>query len=242
MEEARSVEGLYNTVSRELRDRGVYGSLEVSFSVPVESVPVDEFVKLTHEIVGKPDEENARHTSWGALTFQSLPYRRSVAETRLYSPEYLDQVFGWGVNQDEWDGILCEVDPPATVSVEMFMRPLCLKWRSESEKALLKKARGIKSLWADAIKQIPDGEIGFIYLAYPEGSRAAIADTRTLQIMKELNHAWHRWSVRVPATIVSRIYPRALGVGVPDLIENVLLLATEGEEFWLTKLPQRIFT
>jgi hypothetical protein len=31
-------------------------------------------------------------------------------------------------------------------------------------------------------------------------------------------------------------------VGVPDLIENVLLAASEGEEFWLANLPQRIFT
>jgi hypothetical protein len=117
-----------------------------------------------------------------------------------------------------------------------------MKWKSESEEALLKKARGIKSLWADAIKQVPDGEMGFIYVAYPEGSRPAIADARTRQIMKELNEVWHRWSVRAPATIVSRLYARALGVGIPDLIENVLLAATEGEEFWLTKLPQRIFT
>jgi hypothetical protein len=70
-----------------------------------------------------------------------------------------------------------------------------------------------------------------------EGARAAIADARTRQIIKELNEVWHRWSVRAPATIVSRLYGRALGVGVPDLIENVLLAATEGEEFWLTKLP-----
>ncbi len=122
------------------------------------------------------------------------------------------------------------------------MKPLCLKWRSESGEALLKKARGIKSLWADAIKQIPDGETGFIYVAYPEGSRAAIADTRTRQIMKELNEVWHRWSVRAPATVVSRLCARALGAGLPDLIENVLLAATEGQEYWLTKLPQRIFT
>ena len=126
--------------------------------------------------------------------------------------------------------------------MELFTRPLCLKWRSESEEALLKKARGIKSLWADAIKQIPDGEVGFIYVAYPEGARAPVADARTRQIIKELNEVWHRWSVRVPATVVSRLYSRALGAGYPDLIENVLLAATQGEEHWLTKLPQRVFT
>jgi hypothetical protein len=118
---------------------------------------------------------------------------------------------------------------------------LCLKWRSESEEALTKKARGIKSLWVDAVKQIPDGEMGFVYIAYPEGSRAGIADARTRQIMKELNEAWHRWPIRVPATIVSRLYGRALGPGCPDFIENVLLAAAEEQEYWLTKLPHRVF-
>jgi hypothetical protein len=242
LEEAARVEGLFNCVRRGLRDRGVYGSLEASFSVPIQGVPIAEFVGLTNNLVARPDHENAQRARWGSLAFRSLPYRRSVTETRLYSPEYLEEVFGWATHQDEWDGILCEVEPPARVDVEMFMRPLCMKWKSESEEALLKKARGIKSLWADAIKQVPDGEMGFIYVAYPEGSRPAIADARTRQIMKELNEVWHRWSVRAPATIVSRLYARALGVGIPDLIENVLLAATEGEEFWLTKLPQRIFT
>lgn len=242
LEEAARVERLYNFVRPGLRDRGVYGSLEVSFGIPVQRVPFGEFVELTEKAVAKPDGQNAKRASWGSLAFRPLPYRRSITGTRLYSPEYLEEVFGWSPDQDEWDGILCEVEPPVRVDVEIFMKPLCLKWRSESEEALLKKARGIKSLWTDAMKQIPEGEMGFIYVAYPEGSRAAIADARTRQIKKELNEVWHRWSIRAPATIVSRLYARALGVGVPDLIENVLLAATAGEEFWLTKLPQRIFT
>jgi len=240
--EAVQVERLYNCIRTEFCDRGVYGCLEASFTVPVKRVPVEEFVKVTNDVVAHPDRESTTCAAWGALAFRSLPYRRSVGATRLYSPEYLAEVFAWRTDQDEWDGILCEVEPPARIDVELFMRPFCLKWRSESEEALVKKARGIKSLWVDAIKQIPDGEMGFIYVAYPEGSRAAIADARTRQIMKELNEVWHRWSVRAPATIISRLYARALGVGYPDLIENVLLAATEGEELWLTKLPQRIFT
>jgi hypothetical protein len=242
LDEAKCVEHLYNSVRPEFRDHGVYGSIEASFTVPVQHVPVGEFIELISDVVARPDQESPKRAEWGALSFRSLPYRRSVDETRLYSPEYLEEVFGWGVHQDEWDGILCEVDPPARVNVELFVRPLCLKWRSESSQALLKKARGIKSLWTDAIKQIPPGEMGFIYVAYPEGSRAAIADARTRQVMKELNEIWHRWYIRAPATIVSRLYARPLGVGVPDLIENILLAASDGEEFWLTKLPQRIFT
>jgi tRNA(Ile)-lysidine synthase TilS/MesJ len=64
--------------------------------------------------------------------------------------------------------LLCEVDPVPNIRVELITRPLCLKWRSETEEALTKKARGVTSLWANAARQIPDGEIGFIYIAYPE--------------------------------------------------------------------------
>jgi hypothetical protein len=242
LREAAIVEKLYGSVSVDLHRRGVYGCLEVCFTVPLDGVAAVDFGERVKAVIEKTDRETPIRTDWGSLRFQSLPHRRSITETRLYSPEYLDEVFGWGVLQHDWDAILCEVEPPGRLDVELFMRPFCLKWRSESEEAVLKKARGIKSLWVEAIKQIPDGEMGFIYVAYPEGSRSVIADTRTRQILKELNEVWHRWSVRAPATIISRLYGRALGAGLPDLIENVLLAATEGQEFWLTKFPHRIFT
>jgi hypothetical protein len=203
------VERLYTSVCRGFRDRGVYGCIEASFSVPVQRVPLEEFLELASDAAAKPDQVNPRETNWGSMRFRSLPYRRSVKPTRLYSPEYLQEVFGWEVDQDEWDGILCEVEPPARVDVEPFMRPLCLKWRSESDEALLKKARGIKSFWTDAIKQIPAGEVGFIYLAYPEGCRAPIADARTRQIMKELNEVWHAgtYAHRQPPSAVYMLVP-----------------------------------
>jgi hypothetical protein len=242
MTEAAHVERLYHAVRPELRKSGVYGSLEACFSAPLQSIGCADFAGHVLAAVARPDQEHPVRTAWGWLAFKSLPYRRSISETRLYSPEYLQQVFDWEVLQDDWDGILCEVDPPLRINVELFSMPLCLKWRSESDEAITKKARGIRSLWVEAVKQIPDGEMGFVYIAYPEGSRAAIADARTRQVMKELNQVGHRWSVHVPATVVSRLYGRALGCGYPDFIENVLLGAAEGQEFWLTKLPQRVFT
>jgi hypothetical protein len=86
--------------------------------------------------------------------------------------------------------------------------PLCLKWRSESEEALTKKARGITSLWADAVKQIPDGEIGFVYIAYPEGARPGLADARTRHILKAGTEVWHRWSAQLLARKEKVICPR----------------------------------
>ena len=127
--------------------------------------------------------------------------------------------------------------------MELIARPLCLKWRSEAEGAITKKARGVTSLWANAARQIPDGDIGFIYVAYPEGARPTLADARTQHILNAGRYEYfHRWSVRIPATVVTRLYPRALGVGNPDLIENALAGATNGEEFWFEQLPTRVFT
>jgi hypothetical protein len=42
--------------------------------------------------------------------------------------------------------------------------------------------------------------------------------------------------------LVSRLYPRSVGPGTPDLIESVLAGVSEGEEFWMKELPMRIFT
>ena len=131
-------------------------------------------------------------------------------KTRLYSPEYLEHVFSWSAAQDDWDGLLCEVEPPGRIDVTTYTLPMCLKWRSESAEALTKKARGVTSLWADAVKQIPDGELGFVYIAYPEGSRPTLADARTRYILDAAGQFWHRWSVRVPVTVISRLYARSL--------------------------------
>jgi hypothetical protein len=237
--EAERVERLYLSLRPLLRERGTHGSVEVSFCVPLRSVPSGDFIEHALAAV---DRQESSQAAWGSVAFQPLPYIRSIPRTRLYSPEFLQHVFEWDVMQDEWDGLLCEVESPSSIAVELFMKPLCFKWRSESEEALLRKTRGITSLWGDAVKQIPDGEIGFIYIAYPEGARATIADARTREILRAGSDLWHRWSVRAPLMFVSRLYARSVGPGMPDLIESVLVGTAKGQEVWQKKLPWRIFT
>jgi hypothetical protein len=115
-----------------------------------------------------------------------------------------------------------------------------MKWRSESEDALTKKARGVTSLWRNAIKQIPDGDLGFVYIAYPEGSRTVVADARMRDIREKIPEEWHRWSVRVPAIMINRLYARPLTPGNPDLIESTIGCGSKGNEFCLAKLPWRV--
>ena len=159
-----------------------------------------------------------------------LPRMRSIPFTRVYSQTFLQAAYGWHAYEENWDGIICEVKPPSSFGVELVRNPLCLKWRSTSDNAVLKKARGITSLWHRAIKQIPPGEVGFIYIAYPEGARTELADARTKHIIETLPEVSHEWFVQVPVPVLNRLYPRAIEEGRPDLIENVLPGVAEGEE------------
>lgn len=243
LEEAKLVEKLFCNIYSPLHEEGIHGIIEASFRLPLRSVGIAEFVRDVLANISQDQDREPTETSWGSLAFRRLEYCGAISETRLYSPEFLQRVFDWDSFQDEWDGLLCEVEAPWRITVKRFRMPLCLKWRSESTEALTKKARGITSLWADALKQIPDGDMGFIYIAYPEGSRSALADARTREILQAASESWyHRWSVRVPVTIVSRLYARALGPGCPDLIESSLPGAAENDEFLLTKLPYLVFT
>jgi len=242
LSEAAHVAALYESVRWLLWERRAHCSIEVSFHLPVRLVCDDDFAADVRTALGRGEGHEAGATRWGTLAVRPLPYSGDVPLTRLYSPDFLQRVFGWDPMQVEWDGLLCQVRPPATISVESFRMPVCMKWKSESEEALTKRARGITSLWSDAVKQIPDGEIGFVYVGYPEGARPSVADARTQHILASMGKFWHRWSVRVPATVINRLYPRAVGGGCPDLIESAIGGAGEGQEFWLTKLPWLVFT
>jgi hypothetical protein len=241
--EAKVVEELYLEIRKPLLKKGIHSSIELSFSLPVLSISRD---KLIEQVVGLALENRdieTFKTEWGALAVRRLPFWSAIGATRLYSADFLEEIYKWEPAQRDWDGLLCEVEEPSGIVVERAKCPLCLKWRSESAETLTKKARGVTSLWADAVKQIPDGEAGFIYIAYPEGARESLADARTSHILEYMGKKlWHRWSVLIPVTVVIRLYARSVGVGCPDLIENALAGAQHGEEFWLKLFPSRVFT
>lgn len=241
LDEARLVEGLYMGLRPHIEQSGLHGSLEVRFSVPVRVIELKEFVNVITNVLNQDADVDTISTPWGEFAYRRLPFSGTVGDTRLYSPDYLENVFMWSSNQEEWDGILCRVEPPPQIRVEHYRLRFCMKWRSDSPEALTKKSRGITSLWGRAAKQVPAGEVGFIYIAYQEGQRPEVADARTRHIAASCTEWWHRWSVHIPVTVISRLYARALGVGVPDLIESSLPGSSPGEEHWLTRLPSRVF-
>jgi len=100
----------------------------------------------------------------------------------------------------------------------------------------------VSSLFEDALRQVPDGEMGIVYLAYEEMAREEVANARTRRIMTEMEAWAHRWGIVVPLIIVNRLYPRPLGVGQPDMIDSALPFAPEdiGSSF-LENFPALIF-
>jgi hypothetical protein len=238
--EAQFVKSLFDAFHNEAIKRGIHGSLEVTFAIEAKDVDPVVFLKVALEVSQSYDLPI--EFSWGTICFRSLRYFSTIVPTRLYSADYLESAFRWQQQQKEWDGIFCAVEPPTEIIVGSFRSPLCLKWRCINDNAILKKSLGVSSLWNKAIKQVPPGEIGFVYIAYPEGAREEIADARTKHVLETMADAWHTWYIRVPVTVISRLYPRALHEGRPDLIENSLPGAAEGQEHWLTKMPWMIFT
>lgn len=241
LEEASGVKTMYEDLRRIAHEAGLHGIVKVKFTRPIADIKRSAFIQSVMPILDQMADSGPLTTEWGEFSYQRLPYVGVVSGTRLYSPDFLEQVFCWSPHSNDWDGLICEVEPPTSIRVREFRLPFCLKWLSESSEAMTKKARGVTSLWGKAIKQIPPGEIGFIYIAYPEGQRSELADARTRHILTNCADSWHPWSIHVPVIVISRLYARALGFGDPDLIESVLPAFASGEEHWLAQLPRRVF-
>jgi hypothetical protein len=243
LHEAVHVERLYAAVRPVLEDRGLHVLLGARFTSEVASVTEQEFSSTVLSLLSDRELDGAeRLATWGAVTCRVLPYASDVTTARLYSPVYLKEVFGWSTPQADWDGLLCEVDPPRRVVVGRCRNPRGLAWVSASDAALTKKARGVTSLWRRAAAQIRPAAMGLIYLAYPEGNRAAVADARTAHI-RDAPRGWiPRWTVHIPLTVIARLYPRALGVGVPDLIESAMPVTVEADGYYARMFPANVFT
>ena len=166
--------------------------------------------------------------------------------TRLYSPEFLEKVFGTDLELDEFDGICVVAANDSSPEVDRAELPLLLKWTSNSPAAQQSKMQTIKNLWIEAVDQIPTGEAGLIYLAYKEGHRPSLADARTEGIRDFVeNMYFKRRAISIPMTVISRLYPNVVLEGRPDFIESTIPLARGGWDnfkYWTQEMPTRVFT
>ena len=79
IEEAQFVERLYGMIRSPLKERGIHGSLEASFRVPLRSVAPREFAEQVLAAVDR--DQDAQPTSWGSLAFRRLVYGGNLPKT-----------------------------------------------------------------------------------------------------------------------------------------------------------------
>lgn len=84
--------------------------------------------------------------------------------------------------------------------------------------------------------------MGIIYLSYEEGARAEVADARTSEIQSASQEWHHKWGRSLALVLVDRLYPRPLWDGRPDLIENMIILASGSADSTLVdEFPTKVF-
>ncbi len=128
--------------------------------------------------------------------------------------------------------------------VDEIQESVALLWTNTSDRAISKRSWGPTDIFGDATNQIPPGEFGMIYVAYQEGTREQIADLRTQNFMERIREWRHSASIRIPISVLIRLYPRPLNEGQPDLIENAVYLVSGeyGEPALTSEFPAAVFT
>lgn len=241
--EERQVRAMYHATSTVLRSHGIFGVVEVEFVLEVAAIPIGEFASSVVRQARYGLERAEAVYPWGKVKFSTIPSRLEFGTTKLYSPVYLDTVFGWNGDVPEFDGIVCQSMDNKTLITSRAVEPIALKWRSRSPDAQNKKQRAINALLSDAASQVPAGEIGIFYICYQEGASEDMADGRSVRLKSEVRDWYHRRGISIPAFFVNRLYPRALGHGAPDLIENVIQMKSYGVHPSIFDLfPTCIFT
>ncbi|MER8524553.1 MULTISPECIES: hypothetical protein [unclassified Mesorhizobium] len=245
LNEEADMKGIFGRLETEAGKKGLRGRFDLTLTVEAKACPKDEVVARLVSQRLAPNPERALAYPWGSVAYHPMPQTIFFGnQMRARSPDLLETAFGWNPDLPEWDGLIVRTAEMNGELIDAWRSPLALVWRNDAPKAIVKRAWSPVDLFGDAMGQIPSGEFGIVYLAYHEGAREEIADRRSRNLMDRLKAWEHAASIRVPISVLVRLYPRALGVGKPDLIEsNVRLASGEyGEPALFSKFPTTIFT
>ena len=242
-QEEQQARQLFQAAYAECQRLGISGILEAQIACELNEISPARFAEDVRRLVLYGMHQHATNFEWGSLTFRELPQTIKVPPTRLYSPDFSEAVFNWNMELPDFDGMLCQVHPPEDLVTDNGRNALALKWTSASGEARAKKTRPVGSLLGKAIKQIPLGEMGAIFMCFQEGAIADVADERTRRIEQEM-HGWtHDWGIQIPVMFVNRLFPRPIGEGLPDLIENVFQFrAADADPVFQELIPSAVFT
>lgn len=227
------------------KEMGLVGELSIDFKQEITSLSPSAIAESIRDTTMSLSPYADKATEWGTIHLRPVDVSQEFERTRLYSPDFLRRVFGTDLEMDDFDGICAVAANDSYPEVERAELPLLLKWTSNSQAALERKLETVKNLWVDAVKQIPTGEMGLVYLAYEEGHRPSLADARTDAIRELVNTIhFNRQAIVIPMTVISRLYPNVVHEGRPDFIESALPAAgpdLEGYMFWTQEMPTSVF-
>ena len=245
LEEFSVIEKVFTILCAEREALGLVGEMTIDFKEEIIHLPVSGIVESIREITKSLSPHATKETEWGTIRLRPVEISSEIEYTRLYSPQFLEEVFGIDLELDEFDGICAVVKNDRFAEVDRADLPFLLKWTSNSEAAMDKKLLTIKRLWIEAAEQVPTGEAGLIYLAYEEGHRPLLADART-DAIRELARTiyFKRRAITIPLTVISRLLINVVLEGRPDFIESTIPLARGGRDnydFWTTEMPTAVF-
>ena len=230
----------------ERMELGLVGELTIDFTQEIKRLSASGIAERIREVTNSLSPRVDEEAEWGTIHLKPVEVSQEFERTRLYSPEFLEKVFGTDLELDGFDGICVVAANDSSPEVDRAELPLLLKWTSNSPAAQQSKMQTIKNLWIEAVDQIPTGEAGLIYLAYEEGHRPSLADARTEGIRDFVeNMYFKRRAISIPMTVISRLYPNVALEGRPDFIESTIPLARGGWDnfkYWTQEMPTRVFT
>jgi hypothetical protein len=236
---------LFLALRNAARKKDLCGAFHLTLSVEANSIDVNDVVaKLVSQRLA-PQPNHGLTYPWGITSFSPQPsFVELPLGTRIYSPNMLEYLFAWRSDLPEWDGICCSVDTSGEAVVDKVRQPIALIWKNVSPTALRKRTWAPVNLFSKASLQVPPGEFGIIYVSYNEGTRAKVADMRVEAFNERIREFEHSAKVRIPIAVLSRLYPRALGEGQPDLIESGIryVSGTYGEPLLFELFPTTVFT
>lgn len=246
LEEEAAMRALFLQIEAEARKRGLTGIFELTLTVEANAIDVDDVVSRCMQQRLRPRPGQPLDYLWGSVAFRRVPQRvRLPGPTKAYSPELLEFCFDWNPDLPEHDGLVCRAAGAEGVLVHEVKGAIALAWTNLSEIVAEKRSRPPTSLFGKATNQVPGGEFAIVYICYPEGAREEIADRRVREIASRLQDWEYSAAFRIPLVYISRLYPRALEGGAPDLIESTMSYLSEvsgGDPWMLEKYPGCVFT
>ncbi len=234
---------VFHSLTTNQRQHGLMGSLSISSNLSFVKVGIAALVESSLRCTNGINPYKTIQENWGSVSFEPLAPTTGLTDvTRLYSPDFLKQVFEWDFDSAEYDGLCGLVENSKTMMVDRADFPFCLKWKDESENAISTKSRSTAGLLKQAFDQVPVGEAGFIYVAYEETHRVAIADYRTQRHL-DLVAKWEirKRGINPQLIIVNRLYPSAIHEGRPNLIESAIPTGFIKENVYSNIMPTSVF-